>query len=141
MMPAPLHSQAPPPIDCAYDECALRVEQGFFGQDLVRGLEEVEVSGLGLYVGGLDDVFAGSPIAQDLAASYRSRHNAGSVLTLIGVVVMTVSLYATDDWVDSGSWAGVLGGSVVALTGALVEASGRDRLHRAVWEYNRALAR
>lgn len=131
-------------VDCAYSACALRVQQGFFGRSLVRGLEEEKVAGLGLFVGGLDEAFAGSPIAQEHAARFRRRHNTGSILTLLGSAGMVAALFATDDSARfyDDSWAvGLFAGSLVAVTGALVSGSGEDHLHRAIWEYNRETGR
>ena len=138
-LPAPTSAQ----VDCVYAACALRVKQGFFGRSLVRGEQEERVAGLGLLVGGLDQAFTGSPVAQEHAARYTSRHNTGSVLALLGATVMVVSLFRSDSggFYDD-SWAvGLVAGSVVTLSGALVSASGEDHLHRAIWEYNRGTSR
>ena len=131
-------------VDCAYSACALRVNQGIFGRSLVRGLDEEKVAGLGMFVGGLDEAFAGSPIAQEHAARYRRRHNAGSVLSLLGGAAFFVALFAADGsggFYDDGWAVGLVAGSLVGLTGALVSVSGEDHLHRAIWEYNRETRR
>jgi hypothetical protein len=130
--------------DCAYSACALRVQQGIFGRSLVRGLEEKKVAGLGMFVGGLDEAFAGSPIAQEHAVAYRRRHNAGSVLSLLGGAAFFVALFAADGsggFYGDGWAVGLLAGSLLGLTGALVSVSGEDHLHRAIWEYNRQTGR
>ena len=140
---APASAQAPDRIDCSYDECALRIKNRFFGTDLVRGVGDEKVAGLGFVVGSLDDQFAGSRVAQDLAARYRGRHNWGSVLGLLGTIATVASIFTLDwDTQSTGDATGALlvGGAALVLTGALVENSGRDYISRAVWEYNRALA-
>ena len=73
--------------DCEYAACALRVKTGFGGRSLVRGTEAEKVIGLGFWLGDLDEAFSGSPISQDLAASFRHRHNVGSLISLTGLVV------------------------------------------------------
>lgn len=140
----PASAQAPQPIDCSYDECALRIKQSFFGgSDLVRGVGDDKVDGLGAFIGSLDGAFSGSPTAQDLAARYRSRHNTGSVFGLLGTVAVTVAIY-TLDWdtqsADDTSAGLLLGGTAFLLTGAIIQSTGRDYLNQAIWEYNRALA-
>ena len=73
----------------AYAACALRVQTRFFsGESLVRGGEDVKVEGLGVWVSDLEDVFAGSPEAQELAARFRKRHNTGTVLASMGLAAM-----------------------------------------------------
>jgi hypothetical protein len=141
----PARAQGPAPaIDCAYDACALRVRYHFFGSDLVRGVRDEKVAGLGMFVGNLDDEFAGSPAAQDLAERYRSRHNTGGVLGLLGAVA-TVAAVFTLEWdtptENGGGFALLFGGAALALTGGIIESSGRDYINRAVWEYNRSLRR
>lgn len=51
---------------------------------------------MGLWVGNLDDVFAGSLVAQQLAEAYRRRHNVGGLLTFVEMAVMFGSLFALD---------------------------------------------
>ena len=131
-------------VDCAYSACALRVHQSILGRSLVRGLEEEKVAGLGMFVGGLDEAFAGGPIAQEHAARYRGRHNTGSVLQLLGGAAFFVAVFSGDGsggFYDDGWAVGLVAGSLVGLTGALVSVSGEDHLHRAIWEYNRQTGR
>ena len=139
-----LLAQAGGGLDCEYAACALRVKSGFGGRSLVRGTEAEKVSGLGYWVGDLDEVFAGSPLAQDLAASYRHRHNVGSVFRLTGLAAVAVgviwSISNPDDPYLSAPYSTVvLGGVLTWFTGVLIRQSRSDRLHEAVWEYNRRL--
>ena len=126
------------PLECSYSECALRLKSGFFGRSLVRGAQEQEVVGLGIWVGNLDPTFEGSPAARRLAAQFRKRHNTGAALALAGLVVgVTGTLTSDDDTTRAGF---VLGGTLFTLVGAMITGSGQDALHRAIWEYNAAWA-
>ncbi len=78
--------------DCEYAACALRVKTGFGGRSLVRGTEAEKVVGLGFWVGDLDEVFVGSPLTQDFAASDRQRHHVGPVIRMTGLVAVTIGI-------------------------------------------------
>jgi hypothetical protein len=140
MVASEASGQAPVRIDCQYQECALRIQVGAFGQDLVKGAGEAKVNGLGLFATDLSAVFAGSPAAQELAAMYRRRHNAGSAMALVGAGLFIAALFTVYDADTTAGWLAI-GGSFVVATGAVVDASSRDRLNRAIWEYNGALSR
>jgi hypothetical protein len=135
-------AQEAPAGSCAYEECALRVKRGFFGSSLVRGSQEEKVAGLDFWVGNLDSVFEGSPVAQDLAGTFRARHNTGTVMALLGAAAMVVGLASQSDWLHGSDppttfWVGM----VVASVGGIVSETGWDPLSRAVWEFNRATGR
>ena len=129
---------------CSYDDCALRVKTTFLSTSLVRGSDDVEVRGLGFLVSDLSPVFEGSPAAQEMAETFRRRNNTGKILTMAGAVLGVAAL-ATFDWNTyeaGGTATGLLvGGAAVTLTGTIVAQTGRDHLHRAVWHYNRDVAR
>ncbi len=116
--------------DCEYAACALRVKGG----SLVKGVEEEKVVGLGFWVGDLDEAFDGSPVSQELAASYRQRHNVGQLMWLTGSIALVLGVFDADE--NRGTVVTV-SGLVVLVTGVYFSRSGRDRLNRAIWEYNR----
>ena len=128
--------------DCEYAACALRVKTGFGGRSLVRGTEAEKVIGLGFWVGDLDEVFAGSPVSQDLAASARHRNNVGSLIRITGLVAASIGIVLSTrnpgDLYLSGPYGKVaLGGFATLLAGLYISLSGADRLYEAIWEYNR----
>ena len=136
----------PPPTaaqlsSCPYADCALRVHFGLLGgQALVRSSTGEQITGLGFPVGNLDDAFAGSPMAQSLARTFRRRQNAGSVLAFTGGIMIGVWLLQQDSTNGPDDFL-IWGGLAIGLGGTLTAASGRDYLSRAVWEYNRGLGR
>ena len=128
--------------DCDYVTCALRVQFGTFGgQSLVLAESGARVRGVGFPVSNLDGVFEGAPEAQELARTYRSRTNTGSALILAGGISLVVWLFDNSDPIGEydNTWLWV--GLPLTLAGAVTSASGRDYLSRAVWEYNKRLAR
>jgi len=126
---------------CSYADCALRVQFGVFGgQSLVRSRTGERVTGLGFPVGKLDDAFAGSPMSQALARTFRRRQNAGTVLAFAGGLMIGVWLLQKDSATGQDDLL-IWGGLALGVGGTLTAASGRDYLSRAVWEYNRGLSR
>ena len=134
-----LFAQADGGLDCEYAACALRVKNGFWGRSLVRGAEEAKISGLGFWVGDLGGAFAGSPVSQDLVASFRRRHNVGSFLGFSGLAVVIVGGIRNHGAFDDGVV--TMGGVAAMLVGAILIVSAEDRLSEAVWEYNRLVNR
>ena len=137
-----LTAQSP---DCTYDQCALRVYYSPAGAALVRGVDQIVLNGLGFWATP-DVVRAFSPnrLSQDLANSYRERHNISTILTGVGAVSLFVGLIATDGDIKldfSGPSLLELGGLAAIAIGGRVALSAQDQLSRAIWEYNRALAR
>src|SRR6478672_10104747 len=55
---------------CTYATCAVRVEQGFFTQRLVRGMTGEELGTLDFFGGGVETLLAGSDSAAVHAQSY-----------------------------------------------------------------------
>lgn len=130
--------------DCSYDQCALRVAYNAAGAALVRGREQVVIDGLGFWASDMSRAFEGNRLSQDLAASYRRRHNTGTVLTGVGAVSFFFGLLADDGNIsldlDTPSLLS-LGGLTLIAVGSRVSMSAEDQLSRAVWEYNRMLPR
>lgn len=130
--------------DCSYDQCALRVAYNAAGAALVRGREQVVINGLGFWANDMSRAFEGNRLSQDLAASYRRRHNTGTLLTGAGAVSLFIGLIADDGNIsldlDTPSLLS-LGGLALIAVGSRVSMSAEDQLSRAIWEYNRALAR
>ncbi|MGE0157936.1 MAG: hypothetical protein AB7T31_00915 [Gemmatimonadales bacterium] len=130
--------------DCTYDQCALRVAYNAAGAALVRGRDQIVINGLGFWARDMNRAFEGNRLSQDLAASYRSRHNTGTVLTGVGAVSFAIGLLAADGNIsldlDTPSLLS-LGGLALIAVGSRVTLSAEDQLSRAIWEYNRTLTR
>jgi hypothetical protein len=130
--------------DCSYDQCALRVAYNAAGAALVRGRDQIVINGLGFWASDMSSTFEGNQLSQDLAASYRRRHNTGTVLTGVGAVSFFIGLVADDGNIsldlDTPSLLS-LGGIALIAVGSRVSMSAEDQLSRAIWEYNRMLPR
>ena len=133
------------PVACTYETCALRVEQGFFSVNLVRGEFGEKVSRLGGFGSGVDVLLAGPDSAARYARSYVSASRWSTGLTLLGGIAFGVALASMDDWNDSsfGSPRTVV---ALAATGIVVVSipftvKAQRSLSRAVWWYNEELAR
>ena len=141
-------SQAPTvggmPVACTYETCALRVENGFFGVNLVRGQSGERVSRLGGWGTGVDVLLAGPDSAARYARSYVTASRWSTGLTLLSAIAFGFAIAGADDWPDSvGSTDTVV---ALAATGILVVSipfslKAQRSLSRAVWWYNDELAR
>ena len=138
----PVQAQFGP--DCPYDQCALRVAYDADGAALVRGRDQIVINGLGFWARDMSLAFEGNRLSQDLAASYRRRHNTGTVLTGVGAASFLIGLIADDGNIsldfDAPSLLS-LGGIALIAVGSRVSMSAEDQLSRAIWEYNRLLPR
>ena len=132
-----LRAQKPP--SCSYDRCALRVKSSFFGTSIVQGRQEDHLASITFFAPGLPQLAERSDSAAALYAAFRGRQNRGTVLTLVGLVSVIVGAAVAGSDQDWGMWAIVPGG-ILTLAGVQQWNSGRDRLSRAVWEYNRTLS-
>jgi hypothetical protein len=130
--------------DCSYDQCALRVAYTAGGAALVRGRDQIVINGLGFWARNMSPAFEGNRLSQDLAASYRRRHNTGTVLTGAGAVSFFIGLLMDDGSISLDLGTGSLlslGGLTLIAVGSRVSLSAEDQLSRAIWEYNRMLPR
>jgi len=129
---------------CTYDACALRVAYNAAGASLVRGRDQILINGLGFWARDMTRAFDGNRLAQDLADSYRERHNLGTVLTGVGALSLFIGLVAADGNIsldlDTPSLFS-LGGLAAIAIGSRVSLGAEDDLSRAIWEYNRTLPR
>jgi hypothetical protein len=127
---------------CTYDTCALRVHYNAAGAALVRGRDQIVINGLGFWARDMTRAFDGNRLAQNLADSYRERHNLGTVLTGVGALSFFIGLVAADGVIsldlDTPSLLS-LGGLAAIAIGSRVSLSAEDDLSRAIWEYNRTL--
>lgn len=131
---------------CTYDDCAIRVEDGWFSRRLIQGTEGREVARLG--IGGP------SPVAilgvNDQAAlharRYQSRQRTGTTLTIVGAVGSIATYIALLDRHEDGSTRNTLiainiGSLITSYVGRSYLQSARRELDRAVWWFNRDASR
>jgi hypothetical protein len=144
-----LPAQTPPPAQCTYDSCGLRLEPGFFGASIKRGVQGQTAAKIGLFNSNIERIVQGSDSATRFARSFRAQHTTAATLGIIAGAVALVSVFQIDPWDDGGSndgdndlaTAGLIGSSVLGLVGAAVEISAQRALSRAIWWYNRDLPR
>lgn len=128
---------------CTYDTCALRVESGLFSTRLVRGVEGVPVSGLGLFRSSLSEVVGGSERALEHARVY-DRTRTPAALTALGAGLLLGLGLATaqDDQVSDGVSLGMtLGGLGLTVVSIQLGTRSQRAFSRALWWYNRDLPR
>ena len=127
---------------CTYDACALRVAYNAAGAALVRGRDQIVINGLGFWARDMTRAFDGNRLAQDLADSYRERHNLGTILTGAGALSLFIGLLASEGNISLDLGTGSLlslGGLAAIAVGSRVSLTAEDDLSRAIWEYNRTL--
>jgi hypothetical protein len=124
---------------CTYDACALRYEPRLFGRDLVRGAGGVPVDAR------LSDAVAMSPRALEFAREYE-RTRTPALLTLLGSSLLLA--FATpppgDELIplSDGARLGLLaGGTGLGIVGLRLSLRSQRARSRAIWHYNRSLAR
>lgn len=157
---APVDAQQQPAgtvTGCTYDACALRRERVFFAERLLAGVQGTVV-GRPRFFGTLpiDSLVRAVPEARPYARTYRVEQTRGQVLTFVGTVLSVAALIDAANssrgcarvasvtacgGFDGRNTALLVGGAVVgAVGGWRLQVSDRA-LNRAVWWYNRALAR
>ncbi len=140
LLAQPARAQVGP--SCTYDACALRIYYNAAGAALVRGRDQIVINGLGFWARDMRRAFEGNRLAQDLADSYRERHNLGTILTGVGALSFFIGLLGSDGDIsldlDTPSLL-ALGGLASIAIGSRVSLSAEDDLSRAIWEYNRML--
>lgn len=169
--PAPLAAQVTPrpmsagpvaPVPgCTYDRCALRRERILLSERLIVGERGPTVRARFLGVLPIDSLVQAVPDAVPFARRYRREAARGSVLTLLGGVATAVALidasrrrdngagcvgtgrfFACDaKGLTAGNAALLVGGLGLSVTGAWRYTIADRSLNRAIWHYNRALAR
>ena len=128
---------------CSYDECALEIHLGFFGQSLVRGRAQTPAARIGLFSNELSAIVQRSDSALRNARAFRKAQLAGAAMLTAGAAsIAAVSLVCTQGlcW-DAGSKSKplVIGG-VFLIAGSIVpQFIAEHRLARTIWWYNRSL--
>lgn len=126
---------------CTYDDCALRVEDGWFSRRVVQGTESREVARLG--IGGPSPItlLGVNDQARSHAERYQSRQRIGTTLAVIGAVGSIATYIALFDTTEDDSKRNTLiainiGSLVTTYIGRGYLQSARRELDRAVWWFN-----
>lgn len=134
------------PAQCSYDDCAIRVEDGWFSRRIVQGTESREVARLG--IGGPNPVtiLGVNDQATMHARNYASKQRVGTTLSVIGAVGSIATYIALFDVPEDNSKRNTLiavniGSLVTTYIGRGYLQSARRELDRAVWWFNRDAAR
>ena len=141
-VPAPAVGQAGP---CSFDRCALRVRHTLWSDQVVRGSDGTVVARLGTFAPYIDVLASAGDSARQHYRSFRSTHNAGNALLLIGSVLAVVTVVrmwdniGTFEDLNASEW--FLFGSSLAfgVAGGITIRIGREHLQQSIWHYNRSL--
>ena len=143
----PVEAPAGSPAVCAYDDCALRIEPEWFGSPrIVRGVDGVPIGRIGFFFGDdLSRAVSGNAPAVDLARRAERLRGQGVLLGLAGGALFYTAFFtnygAGSDSDAAVAAAAVLVGAGLTFAGGVVQVRANRAQSRAVWEYNRGLAR
>jgi hypothetical protein len=138
-LPAPAAAQARVP--CTWDACALRIQPPTLTTPLmlVRGAAGEEVIRLGLLEPEVAPWVALSDSAVAHARIYDVLYDRGSMLNIAGTVVAMAAPILMRGTMQKIAFTGA--GIGLTIYGGVLVNQANDSLHRAVWWYNRELAR
>jgi hypothetical protein len=133
------------PQRCSYDVCGLRLERGWFGRRIVRSVSGVSVP-FGFVGEQLVVAVDGVPAARQEALMGRRNNIKSTIAGLVGGLAFAFALnQVTSGDILEWNEGQVIGGLLVGTAGAVVsgaQAIYADRHYsKAVWLYNRELAR
>jgi hypothetical protein len=135
----PARSQAPVP--CTWDTCALRIQAPSFTTPmrLVRGTASEEVVQLGLMQPAVAPWVTLSDSAVHYARIYDVQFDRGSFISLAGTIIAIGAPIIMEGTMQKIAFTGVgIGFSVV---GGVITNRANEALSRAIFHYNRELAR
>jgi len=138
----PLHAQAQPqPQACTYDTCALRIQPPSLTTPLmlVRGSTGEEVLRLGLLEPSVAPFVALSDSAVAHARVYDLKYDRGSIINMTGTAIAIVAPILLRGTMQKIAFTGA--GIGLTIYGNTLVNDANDALNRAVWWYNRELAR
>lgn len=142
LLPAAAHAQATQaPQVCTYDTCALRVQPPSLTTPLmlVRGSNGEEVLRLGLLEPAVAPFVALSDSAVAHARVYDLKYDRGSILNIAGTVIAIGAPVLLRGTMQKIAFTGA--GIGLTIYGNTLVNEANDALNRAVWWYNRELAR
>jgi hypothetical protein len=126
---------------CTYETCGLRIRAPSFSvpRALVRGSDGVEVARLGLMEPAIAPLVQLSDSAVAHARVYDVLNDRGSIITIVGTVL---SIGAPIVFRETGQKIGfAIAGIGITVYGGMVSNQAQEALSRAIWWYNRELAR
>jgi hypothetical protein len=131
---------------CTYDDCAIRVEDGWFSRRIIQGTGGREVARLGIGGPNAVTILGVNDQAARHARRYQSRQRTGTTLTLIGAVGSIATYIALLDSFEEESKRNTLiainiGSLVTSYIGRGYLQSARRELDRAVWWFNQDASR
>jgi hypothetical protein len=137
--PSPLPAQD---STCAYDQCALALHRGFWSTYLVRGDSAARVARIGFRAPRLADLAARQDSTGFYIRQFRAQHTSGNWLLLLGGLTAAAGQLVAFESRQEAVGAGImLVGLGVMFTGGERTRRGANSLQRAIWFYNRSLAR
>jgi hypothetical protein len=133
--------------DCTYDRCALRLQASLFSNHIVQGAAATPVGRLGLFAPRIEPLVTARDSARihyDAFRTYQNRGGALEVVALVAGLASAIVYLSSDDFLTTGEPTGAASGLfavgvALEIAGGINKRLGRDRLHRAMWFYNRSL--
>ena len=127
----------------SYDSRALRLEADWGRLRLLQGVDGLVVGTAGLFkTVNAEKIVTGSPRAEMEAKLFRGSHRRGALASAVGAVTFVVGVVAsTNNANNAATPVLMIAGAGGMLWGARQINSAYSSLSRAVWWYNRDLAR
>jgi hypothetical protein len=132
---------APLPLQCTYDECALRIRAPTLtsSMKIVRGREAVDVVPLGLLQPAIEPLLALSDSAAAYARTYDVMYDRGSIISMTGTAISIIAPIAMRGTMQKIAFTGV--GIGFTVVGGIIQNRAHEALSQAIWWYNRELTR
>ena len=133
----------PPRRENAYDARALRLESDWGRLRILQGADGLVVGTAGiLKTVNAEKIVAGSPRAETEAKIFRASHRRGALSGAVGAVTLVVGIVASSSNSNNAATPVLM----IAGAGAMIWGAGQinsaySSLSRAIWWYNRDLAR
>ena len=126
-----------------YDARALRLESSWGHARILRGVDGLVVGTTGVFkTVNMETIVAGSSRAETEAKLFRASHRPGALATAVGAVTFTVGLIAATNNANSAATPMLMiAGAGGMFWGARQLNTAYASLSRAIWWYNRDLAR
>lgn len=131
------------PAECDYNACALRMKLSWGNRLIIRGEQEQRVGKVSMFSAtSLESIVASSPEAAGEARLFQKNYTPGEVFSGAGAFVMVLSAaVASGNNSVIGPVAGVVVGSSMLFYGVVRHVRAENALNKAIWLYNRSLAR
>jgi hypothetical protein len=138
-------AEAQQPEPCGYDACALRMQYGgLLGARVVQGATAVKAEGSGWFSHSIPLFESRSDSVHLHYAEYRSNATRAGILGILGALASSVGLAIVDHPSHDNrvlKISLISGGAIVGLIAGINRARSQNHVQRAIWLYNRDLAR